>query len=201
MRKLCRPALSNVTRSRSSSGVLANFTYTSVPPRKSTLNGTPCQNSMENTPATLNTSEKARKYHFLPRKSIFVSRKNSTCPNPLRIAVDLNTERFAAFLFAQNPIENYARNKHRRKQVRQQTKNQGDGKSLDRPRPENKQDRCRNNRGYVGIHNRDPSPRKPLLDGRRRRSPSPQLFADALKNQHVRVNTHTDGQNDAGNSG
>jgi hypothetical protein len=33
---------------------------------------------MENMPATLNTSEKARKYHFFPRKSIFVLRKNST---------------------------------------------------------------------------------------------------------------------------
>jgi hypothetical protein len=33
---------------------------------------------MENTPATLNTNEKARKYHFLPRKSMFGFRKNST---------------------------------------------------------------------------------------------------------------------------
>ena len=29
-------------------------------------------------PATLKTSEKARKYHFLPRKSMFGLRKNST---------------------------------------------------------------------------------------------------------------------------
>jgi hypothetical protein len=33
---------------------------------------------MENIPATLNTREKARKYHFLPRKSMFGLRKNST---------------------------------------------------------------------------------------------------------------------------
>src|ERR1700738_2568125 len=33
---------------------------------------------MENTPATLNSNEKARKYHFLPRKSMFGFRKNST---------------------------------------------------------------------------------------------------------------------------
>jgi hypothetical protein len=33
---------------------------------------------MEISPATLNISEKVRKYHFLPRKSIFVLRKNST---------------------------------------------------------------------------------------------------------------------------
>src|SRR5580658_597107 len=61
-----------------SSGGCENFTYTSVPPRKSTPYGMWCQNNMENRPATLNTSEKARKYHFFPRKSILVLRKNST---------------------------------------------------------------------------------------------------------------------------
>src|SRR5437899_7504062 len=40
--------------------------------------GIPCQKSIEQMPATLNTSEKARKYHFLPRKSMFALRKNST---------------------------------------------------------------------------------------------------------------------------
>src|ERR1700757_2817971 len=52
-----------------------------VPPLKSTPSGTPCQNSMERMPATLKISEKERKYHFLPRKSIFVLRKNSTNPS------------------------------------------------------------------------------------------------------------------------
>jgi len=33
---------------------------------------------MENTPATLKIREKARKYHFFPRKSMFASLKNST---------------------------------------------------------------------------------------------------------------------------
>jgi hypothetical protein len=38
----------------------------------------PCQNNMENTPATLKIKEKARKYHFFPRKSMLVLRNNST---------------------------------------------------------------------------------------------------------------------------
>src|SRR5271157_2670869 len=38
----------------------------------------PCQNAMESTPATLKISEKVRKYHFFPRKSMFVFLKNST---------------------------------------------------------------------------------------------------------------------------
>jgi hypothetical protein len=45
----------------------------------------PCQNNMENIPATLNTREKARKYHFFPRKSMFVLRKNSTGLTPYPI--------------------------------------------------------------------------------------------------------------------
>src|SRR5208337_3651375 len=60
------------------SGVSANFTYTSVPPLKSTPKGMPCQKKIESSPATLKISEKARKYHFLPRKSILVLRNNST---------------------------------------------------------------------------------------------------------------------------
>src|SRR3974390_1487775 len=65
------------------SGVSANFTYTRVPPLKSTPKGMPCQKKMESNPATLKTNEKARKYHFLPRKSMLVLRNNSTA-NPLR---------------------------------------------------------------------------------------------------------------------
>ena len=75
---LCRPARSMAARTALSLGVCENFTYTRVPPRKSTPYGMWCQNNMENRPATLNTREKARKYHFLPRKSMLVLRKNST---------------------------------------------------------------------------------------------------------------------------
>src|SRR5271163_141695 len=64
-------------RNALSSGGCENFTYTRVPPRKSTPYGMWCQNNIEKTPATLNTREKARKYHFLPRKSMLVLRKNS----------------------------------------------------------------------------------------------------------------------------
>ena len=48
-----------------------NFTVTRVPPRKSMLSGSPCQNSRDKTPITLSSSERPTKYHFLPRKSIF----------------------------------------------------------------------------------------------------------------------------------
>src|ERR1700691_1835273 len=106
-----------------SSGVCENFTYTRVPPRKSTPYGMPCQNSMENMPATLKTSEKARKYHFFPRKSMFVLRKNSTEYYPLSDLWfrSLNAQRLTAFFPAQDPVEDHARNEYGGEQVGQQT--------------------------------------------------------------------------------
>src|SRR5215475_4381069 len=101
-------------------GVCENFTYTRVPPRKSTPSGMPCQNSIENTPATLNTSEKARKYHFLPRKSMLVL-VNSCTASPL------NAQRLATLVAVENAIEDDARDEHRRKQVGQKTKAQCHG--------------------------------------------------------------------------
>src|SRR5208282_6555750 len=114
-----------------SSGVCENFTYTSVPPRKSTPYGIPCQNSMENKPATLKTSENARKYHFLPRKSMFALRKNST---PLRTPFLWrcplsDAQRLTALLASQQPIENHARHEHRREQIREQTETECDRKA------------------------------------------------------------------------
>ena len=110
---------------------------------------------MENTPATLKISEKARKYHFLPRKSMLVLRKNSTgfsipfsiydfvmvalCPARKSMTQSLlNAERFPALFAAQHPVENRARHKYGRKQVRQQTKRERGGESLHRPGTEDK---------------------------------------------------------------
>src|SRR5581483_8081501 len=45
----------------------------------------PCQKIIESTPATLKISENARKYHFLPKKSMFGLRKNSTCLGPFSV--------------------------------------------------------------------------------------------------------------------
>src|SRR6516225_1005802 len=83
MRGSFSPARSMALRISLRLGVSANFTYTSVPPLKSTPNGMPCQKKIESSPATLKINEKARKYHFLPRKSILVLRNNSTA-SPLR---------------------------------------------------------------------------------------------------------------------
>ncbi len=73
-----RPARSSSARMASTLGFWVNLTSTTVPPRKSMPSGMWCQNSMEAMPAREKISEKARKYHFLLRKSILVLRNSST---------------------------------------------------------------------------------------------------------------------------
>src|ERR1035438_6066954 len=149
----------------------------------------PCQKAMESTPATLKTREKTRKYHFFPRKSIFVFLKNSTlltipskvccslfvvrCSPSLvlqfceRIANDqqrfLDTQFLATLLPAEHPIENHARYEYRRKQIRRQTKYQSGGKPFDRPGSEDKQDGGGNDGRDVRIDDGDPGVTKYLL--------------------------------------
>ena len=49
------------------------------------------------------------------------------------------------------------------------------------------------------IDNGDPGVAESLLHGRGRRLAVPQLFPDALKNQHIRIHAHTHRQDHAGN--
>src|SRR5205085_12682022 len=102
----------------------------------------PCQNIMLRMPATLKISEKPRKYHFLPRKSMLVLRKNS---------IGLNAQRFSSFLSLQRGIENHSRHKHRGKDVGEQTESEGHGKSANRPGANNKQDEGGYSGGGGGI--------------------------------------------------
>src|ERR1700683_4684570 len=152
----------------------------------------PCQNNMENMPATLNTSEKARKYHFFPRKSILVLRKNSTgCLAPYlnlkvssfefpvssfqsstshrKLETFLNAQRFTALLTAEDPVEDQSRNEYRGKQVGQQTESERDRKPLDRTGSEDEQDCRRYNGRHVRIHDGDPGVAKTLIHRGRRR--------------------------------
>src|SRR5271165_4596092 len=138
-------------------GVSANFTYTSVPPLKSTPKGMWCQKKIENSPAMLKISEKARKYHFLPRKSMFVLRKNSTA-NPL------DAQSLATLVAIEDGVENNARNKNRSEQVGQKTKAQGHGKSAHRARSKQEQDDGRHNRRDVSIDNGDPGLAETLVN-------------------------------------
>ena len=70
-------------------------------------------------------------------------------------------------------------------------------KPLNRPRPEGKKDRGGNHSGNVGINNRSKSLFKTRRDSRPDSLAKSQFFANPLKDEHVRVHTHTNGQNDS----
>src|SRR5215470_13024256 len=133
----------------------------------------PCQNSIESTPATLKISEKAKKYHFLPRKSMLVL-VNSCTASPL------NAQRLATLVAGENAIEDDARDKYRREQVGQQTKAQRDGESANWAGSEEEQNNRRDDGGHMCIDDRDPGMSKALFHRRWRRLTVTQLFADAL---------------------
>ena len=69
------------------------------------------------------------------------------------------------------------------------------------PVPNREQDDGGNDRGHVGIDNRDPGVSEALVHRRRRCLAVPQLLANALEDQHVGIHAHTDGQDDTRDSG
>ena len=73
-------------------------------------------------------------------------------------------------------------------------------KPLTGPVPNKKQDDGRNNGRHVGIDNRHPGMREALIDRRRGHLAGSQFFPYALKDQHVRIDAHADGENYAGDS-
>src|ERR1035441_6859395 len=152
-----------------------------------------CQNNMEQIPATLNTSEKARKYHFLPRKSILVLRNNST-------ASPLNAQWLATLMAAENELENHPRYEHRGEQVGRQTEAEGHRKSLHRTGSEQEQDDGGHDRRYVGVDNGCPSVSETLFHRRGRRLAMAQLLANTLEDQDVGVHAHADGEDHTRNS-
>src|SRR6185369_3217743 len=108
--------------------------------------------------------------------------------------------RFAALVTVKNAVEDHARYEYRREQVRQQTEGQGDCETLHRSCTEQEQNGRRNNRGYVRIDDRQPGVRKSLLHRRWWRLAIAQLFADTLEDQYVRIDTHTDRQDQSRNA-
>src|SRR5580698_1044341 len=153
----------------------------------------PCQKKMDESPAMLKISEKARKYHFLPRKSMLVLRNNST-------ASPLNAQRFATLMAVENGFENYSGNENRSEQVGGQTEAERHRKTLHRTGSEQKQDDGRDDRRNVRVEDGRPGVSKSLIYCRRRRLAVSQFFTDTLEDQHVGIDAHTDREDHSGNS-
>src|SRR5438270_9191909 len=108
----------------------------------------PCQKKMESRPATLKISEKPRKYHFLPRKSMLVFLNNST---DIFVPNWLDADCLSYLLAVQIGVEDHARYKDRSEDVGQKTKGQRDGKAPHWPGAEEEKNKSGNDGGYVGV--------------------------------------------------
>ncbi len=146
------------------------------------------------------TSSRANRYSLYETVPATLLNPQRQPPKASAISRNLNRQRRAAFLLLQDRVEDHARYQHRGKQVGKQTEGQRHRKPPHRTRTKQEQDHRRNDRRHVRIDDRDPRMRKPLLHRRRRRLAGPQLFANALKDQHIRVHAHTDRQNHARDS-
>src|ERR1051325_10415131 len=76
-----------------------------------------------------------------------------------------------------------------------------DRESADRAGAELEQEQRGDDGGEVRVDDRGERAREALLDRRARRLALAQLFADALEHEHVRIDGHAEGQNDAGDAG
>src|ERR1700756_1602669 len=110
-------------------------------------------------------------------------------------------ERLTTLLAVEVGIEDYPRDKDGGKQVRQQSEGEGDGKAAYRAGPEEEENGGGDDGGDVRINNGGPGVREALVNRRSGTLAGVQLFADALEDEHIGVDTHTDGEDDAGDTG
>src|SRR5215471_19337008 len=134
---------------------------------------------MEMSPAMLKISEKPRNHHFLPRKSMFELRKNSTYST----FFELDAQGLAPLFAAQYGIKDHPRNEHCCEQIGEQAEGQRETEATDRAAAHKNQNDGRNNRGDVGVHDGDPGAAESLVHGCGRALVVAQLLADALKDE------------------
>src|SRR6476646_5758470 len=90
-------------------------------------------------------------------------------------------------------LENRLGNIDGREHVGDQTDRQRDGKTANRPGSEQKQEEGGDHRRDVCIDNGEKGLIETRFDGRPRRLAISQFFADALEDQDVGIDSHTDG--------
>ena len=113
----------------------------------------------------------------------------------------LDGDHFSGFELVQVGLKDDARDIDRGEEVGQQTESEGDGEALDRPASEEEQNSRGDDGGDVSIDDGHPGVREALIDGGRGSLAGANLFADALKDEHVGIDAHTDGENDSCNAG
>src|SRR5687768_1498336 len=110
----------------------------------------------------------------------------------------LNTQRLRLAAARQDHLEHRPRHEHRREDVGEKTDGQRGGKPADGAGTELEEKRRRNQRRDVGIDDRPPDAVEPGVYRGARSARGSQLLLDPLENQHVRVDAHTNRQDEAG---
>ena len=103
-------------------------------------------------------------------------------------------------LAVEQKIEDQPRHHQRGEQAGGHAYGQRDAETLDFTRPHENQNDRGNQRRDMRIENRAEGAGVTGGDGAAQRFALGQFLADALKNQHVRVHAHADGQNHSGNA-
>src|SRR5688572_22382857 len=109
----------------------------------------------------------------------------------------LDAER-ADLPLAEHPLEEELADEIGSEDVGEETPDQGHREALDRPGTELEEERGRDQGGGVRVQDRDPDALEAVVDRVAHRLAVAQLLADALEDEHVRVDSHTDGEDDAG---
>jgi hypothetical protein len=99
------------------------------------------------------------------------------------------------------PVEDDAGDEDSSEDIGQKTDHQCDGEAFDRTRSEEEQEEARHDGGDVSIDDGPPGFTKARVNRRRNRFARAKLFTNALEDQHVGIDRHTDGEDDAGDAG
>src|SRR5258708_7217748 len=148
-------------------------------------------------PTMAKITEKATAWKRHRTKSYFVLTK--ICM--VLVSSPLDADRGGAILRFVDDVEDHARDEERREHRREETDQQRDGKSLDRTGAELEEEERRDDRGHVGIDDRAEGSREAVLDGSPDRLPIAELLANALEDEDIRVDGHTECEDDAGDAG
>ena len=92
-------------------------------------------------------------------------------------------------------------NKHRGEQADHQTDNEGDCETFDLLGPDKVENNRRDQCGQIGVENGGPRSVESVANRHTSGCLFLGFFSNAFEYKHVRVNAHTDGQNQSGDAG
>src|SRR5262249_21317900 len=186
-----RPAPSRILRRWSTSGRSANRTAIAVPPEKSMPYFRPFWTKIVIRPSAITPHDRPMAHHLYFRKSMLVWRKNSIA------ALYLYGDRVDVLSAPVLELEDGVRDEHGREDGDEEADDQGDREALHGSCAELEQEHRRDDRGDVRVDDRRERLREAVFDRGLRRAAVAQLLADALEHEHVRVDGHTDRQDEA----